>query len=140
VIDLTDEELAKIALTPTDEIDKIITKLDPAQKFCIENNIRRGKEKISAQLIYDLYYTWKKSKRLPQLTFFIYFSKHFEKARNRDATYYYLDPEPFDLSPEKHWEIRKRLREEHFRKRKNREVHEENVARDRSLEKNTKIG
>lgn len=114
--ELTEQELLELAKGAPAE--QVISKISEAGKFIYALNIREGKVKIPAQVVYYTYKQWKgwRNKKQPKLFFFRDFSKYFTSHRDKHGAFYLLNPKPFDLSKETFWLIRAEIRREKTKK------------------------
>jgi hypothetical protein len=84
--------------------------MDEVIDFITEFNIQSGNTKIENRIIYDLYKSWKKTNIPNNRIFFYNFAKFFKKYGDSGKRGYKLNPEPFDLSRDHLFEIRKKER------------------------------
>ncbi len=104
VHELSIEELLEIAKGAKPE-DTFGDKVTEAARFIYDLKIRAGTTKISGQLVYWHYKSYKgfRNTKQPKPLFYRDFNKYFKVERNKHGTYYNLDPAPFDLSKENYW-------------------------------------
>lgn len=110
--DISIEELLEMAETEPEKEIAPKKALSEAHMFVLANDIKESDtEKVRAAAIYELYCHWKKNKNLQSYTkFFTDFGKLFKRKQGANYVYYFVDPEPFDLSEEAYWRERSRLR------------------------------
>jgi len=111
--DLDLKELLKLAeqAPSEDEKKEHEVKTTEVEKFIVANDIKKGTTKISTIYIYDKYLNWKDTgKPVSNIYFFQQFSKFFEKTKMPSGIHYLLNEEGFDLSKDKYFEIRRKIR------------------------------
>lgn len=116
--DLSDEDLLKLAQGA--KVEQVVEKISEAAKFIYALDIREGRDKISALLVFHTYKQWKgwDNKCQSKRYFFRDFNKYFKSQRTKDGMVYMLDPKSFDTSQENYWLIRADLRHEKNKKRR----------------------
>lgn len=96
--ELTDEELASIALSSDETVD--MGSLDPVLRYIRDNQVKVGDVRVVTYIIYWHYCNkWlPHSEKLKRATFFTMFKKYFGDRWGRANTYkyYLLDPHPFE--------------------------------------------
>lgn len=117
------EDLMKLASQPPEADEKFYEEINDVIRFCYELGIKLGPTKIKATFIYCNYVIWnrkryKYKKPISRSWFFREFCKRFGNHRGRDGKgqQYFLDPTPFDLSPELLLTIKKQLTHEKKKK------------------------
>lgn len=115
--ELSVEQLLELAKGAKPE--QVVEKVSEAAKFIYAMDIREGREKISALLVYHTYKQWKgwDAKRQSKPHFFRDFNKYFTPFRTREGMTYMLNPKSFDTSKENYWIMRADLRNEKIRKK-----------------------
>lgn len=108
----TDEELENLALSVSTDDETIIpAKMSDVRKFIYETGLKPGPAKVLAAQIYEKYLEWKGDKKpRNKIWFFREFAKVFDRGTDNYERYYYLDPQPFDLSDKEYWRIKSILR------------------------------
>jgi hypothetical protein len=104
--DLSIDELKELAKTPIKVEERNVTKgLNEAHKFILAVGIQAGEGRIPSAIIYERYKIWKRDTGqekdlLSKFIFMRLFAPFFKSARNDRYKYYFVDPAPFELSPE----------------------------------------
>jgi hypothetical protein len=106
------EKLLEIAERTERRPSKYKTKDGQVDRYIEENNIKAGKTRVPGYIIYFHYFTWKEYNRRSRQSFFRAFGKFFEKTQIQHGTGFFLDPAPFDLTPEGYFKARALLRRE----------------------------
>lgn len=100
---MEDEELEKLialARTPPTKLEEKIAQLaqkqlPEAHRFALAKNIQEGNKKITYKQIYYLYQLWAGPQAIPINAFGRQFAKLFRRRRDKDGSFYKLDPTPF---------------------------------------------
>lgn len=113
--ELTLEELLELALS--EETHDGYERLTDIETFILETKIRPSeKVRVEGPLIYWAYCKWCKTKRIVPLKrhpFFAEFKKRFTVVLNdHGGPKYLVEPEPFEISKDEWWVMRKAMRNE----------------------------
>lgn len=79
-------------------------------RFARELDIERSENRISAEIIYLLYFRWAKSKhRIPKnkRQFYTTFNKMFSPYKGYGLNYYYVQSDKLNLEEKEKWELRR---------------------------------
>lgn len=108
LIELAEKPKAQKQPKTNPEIDQFIQDL----------KIKPGRSRVPSHIIYYCYYLWQPTKLLSRRAFINYFQTKFEKTKTDHGVGFFLDPRPFDLSPQGFFRSRALMRKERDGKNK----------------------
>ena len=118
-------------ISKLDDIDKLIElaeNIKPVVKepkthpeideFIEYLKIKSGRKRVPSHIIYFHYYLWQPKRRVSRRTFITYFKTKFKQTKTDHGIGFFLDPRPFDLTPQGFFRSRAFMRKERDEKRK----------------------
>jgi hypothetical protein len=117
-VPLSEEEIAKLIAAAQSDPEGKEPPLNEVERFVVANNIKAGKTRIQAQVIWNMYKDWTKNNLgIRRGPFFHKLKELFIRKCLYNTIYYMLDPSPFDMSENGKWLLRKRMRNDRLRKK-----------------------
>lgn len=119
-----DEIQKLLELASSGPADEPYIELNEAERFALSCGVTSGETRVLFLQVYLAYYNWS-DKPLQMLPFAHQFRKLFHQIKRDHSRYYLLNPEPFDLTADTYFKVRKQLREtRQDRQRRGREKNE----------------